>query len=158
MVRALLVLLLLLPLPALAQQVALGALAPDPEAPVEVAAETLEVDQETGSAVFGGGVAVSQGGLRLAAEEVEVVYAAATGRIARLLARGGVTLAAPDAAAEAREAIYDIDAGTLLLVGDVLLTQGGNALAAERMAVDLAAGTARLEGGVRTILSPGAGP
>ena len=53
---------------------------------------------------------------------------------------------------EAAEADYDLAGRTLTLSGDVLLTQGTGALSAERMVVDLATGTARLEGRVRTVL------
>lgn len=144
--------LLVAPLAAQAQQVALGPLAADPSAPVEVESGTLSVDQGTGAAVFAGGVTVGQGDLRLQAAEVEVRYDEAGGRIARMLASGGVTLATPTEAAEAQDADYDLVAGTLTMTGDVLLTQGPNAISAERMVVDLASGTARLEGRVRTVL------
>lgn len=147
----------LLPSPAAqAQQVALGPLTADPEAPVEVESATLSVDQGTGSAVFAGGVTVGQGELRLQAAEVEVRYDEAGGRIARMLASGGVTLATPTEAAESANADYDLVAGTLTMTGDVLLTQGPNAISAERMVVDLVSGTARLEGRVRTVLGGGA--
>lgn len=152
-----LLLALALPGAALAQQVALGPLAADPTAPVEVESESLSIDQATGAAVFSGGVTVGQGDLRLSAATVEVRYDEAGGRIARMLATGGVTLATPTEAAEAREADYDLVAGTLTMTGDVLLTQGSNAIAAERMVVDLASGTARMEGRVRTLLG-GAAP
>ena len=92
-------LLALLPMAAGAQLVALGPLAADPTAPVEVESGTLSVDQGTGAAVFAGGVTVGQGDLRLQAEEVEVRYDERGGRIARLLASGGVTLATPTEAA-----------------------------------------------------------
>ncbi|EPX87661.1 Uncharacterized protein putative in bacteria [Rubellimicrobium thermophilum DSM 16684] len=138
-----------------AQGLSLGGIATDPSAPVEVTAATLVVDQETGAATFSGGVIVGQGALRLQAAEVEVRYDAASGEIARLIARGGVTFATPSEAAEAREADYDLAGQILTLSGEVLLVQGGNAIAAERMVVDLATGTARLEGGVRTVLGGG---
>jgi len=156
--RAALLALLLAPGAALAQNVALGGLATDPSAPVEVTSETLTVDQATGAAVFTGNVVIGQGDLRLNAAEVEVRYDEATREIARMLASGGVTLATPTEAAEAREADYDLVARTLTLTGDVLLTQGQSAISADRMVVDLDAGTARVEGNVRTILNREAAP
>ena len=57
-------------------------------------------------------------------------------------------------AAEAQRADYDIAGGTLLLQGEVLVTQGASALSADRMRVDLGTGSARMEGRVRTILTP----
>ncbi|MBP1805222.1 LptA/OstA family protein [Rubellimicrobium aerolatum] len=148
-----LVLALLIPGGAVAQGVSLGgSFATDPAAPVEVTADSLSVDQATGAATFTGDVVIGQGGLRLSAGTVEVFYDAATGAIARLLASGGVTLATPDEAAEAEGADYDLTARTLILTGDVLLTQGQSAVSGERLVVDLDAGTARMEGRVRTVL------
>ena len=43
----------------------------------------------------------------------------------------------------------------LALTGDVLLTQGSNVLAGERMTVDLATGAAQVQGRVRSVLQPG---
>lgn len=139
-----------------AQDLALGGLTADPSLPVEIEAESLVVDRATGAALFSGGVVIGQGDLRLGADEVEVVYDAETGAVARLRARGGVTVATATEAAEAAEADYDLAARTLTLSGDVLLTQDAGALSAERMVVDLATGTARLDGRVRSVL--GAAP
>ena len=150
--RAALLALLSLPTAA-AQGVQLGgAFAADPSAPVEVTSDSLSVDQATGAAVFTGNVTIGQGDLRVQAGEVEVRYDEATGGIARLLATGGVTLATPSEAAEAREADYDLGSGTLTMTGEVLLTQGPSAISGDRLVVDLNAGTARMEGNVRTIL------
>ena len=51
--------------------------------------------------------------------------------------------------------LYDVAAGTILMEGDVLLTQGANALSSERLTIDLNAGTGALDGRVRTIFTPG---
>ena len=146
---------------ALAQtQVPFAGLGGDRAAPVELSAERLEVDQATGLATFSGDVTVVQGELRLGAERVVVEYAtdAETGRnrIARLLAEGGVLLVTPQDAAEAAEAVYDLDAGEIALTGDVVLTQGANALAGDRLVIDLASRTGRMEGRVRTVILPDA--
>ena len=42
--------------------------------------------------------------------------------------------------------------------GNVLLTQGQNALSSERLDIDLDKGTGRLEGRVQTIFVPGSQP
>ncbi|GGL55740.1 LptA/OstA family protein [Wenxinia marina] len=132
----------------------LGSIDADPSLPVEVTAESLSVDQQTGEARFSGNVVIGQGDLRLAAAEVIVVYSEASGEIARLRASGGVTFVTPTEAAEAQAADYDLTAGTLTLTGEVLLTQGANALSANRMVVNLTTGTAQLDGQVRTVLAP----
>jgi lipopolysaccharide export system protein LptA len=145
-----------LPGPAAAQtDIRLGGLNADPTAPVEVTADTLTVDQASRTAVFSGNVVIGQGGLRIAAGAVSVTYSEATGAITRLVASGGVTFATPTEAAEAQEADYDLVAGLLTLTGDVLLTQGASAISADRMVVNLTAGTARMEGRVRTVFRQG---
>ncbi|WP_420857767.1 lipopolysaccharide transport periplasmic protein LptA [Marivivens marinus] len=144
---------LLLSTQAMAQgtNVTLGGINADPTAPVEVTAESLSVDQESGTAIFSGNVTIGQGDVRISAAEVRVVYGENTGQIARLVASGGVTFVTATEAAEAENADYDIENGQLVLTGNVLLTQGASALAAERMVVDLTNGTARMDGRVRTV-------
>ncbi|WP_342743712.1 lipopolysaccharide transport periplasmic protein LptA [Salibaculum halophilum] len=132
----------------------LGAVNADPTAPVEITADSLQVDQDTGIATFSGNVEIGQGELRLSAAQVRVNYNDQSGEIDSLAASGGVTFVTPTEAAEAQRADYDIAAGTLLLQGEVLVTQGDSALSAERMRIDLATGSARMEGRVRTILTP----
>lgn len=145
-----------LSVPAFAQtNINLGGLSADPSAPVEIAAESLTVDQDTGTAVFEGEVVIGQGDLRLSAQRVEVVYGATTGEIARLRASGRVVFATATEAAEATTADYDITNGTLELSGNVLLTQGPSAISAEQMVINLITGDAQLSGRVRTVLQQG---
>ena len=135
-------------------QLSFGALRADPDLPVEVTAATLDVDQETGEAVFRGDVVVIHGEMRLSGDEVVVVYDEESAGIARLEARGKVILVNGDEAAEADDARYDVESGLVFLTGNVLLTQGRTTLSSERMTVDLNAGTAQMSGRVRTILQP----
>ena len=134
--------------------IALGGISADPNAPVEVTADMLTVDQDTRSAVFTGNVVIGQGDMRIAAASVEVSYDEATGDISRFVASGGVTFATATEAAEAQSADYDLVTGTLVMTGDVLLTQGTNALSADRMTINLRDGTAQMEGRVSTIFRP----
>lgn len=142
--------------PAFAQtDINLGAISADPSAPVEITADTLSVDQDTGTAIFQGNVLIGQGGLRLSAGRVQVVYNDTEGNISRLLATGGVTFVTETEAAESATAEYNIDAGTLVLQGDVLLTQGASAISADTMRVNLSDGSAQMDGRVRTIFNQG---
>ena len=131
-------------------QVNLGGLSVDGDAPVEVAADSLTVDQASGQAVFEGNVVIEQGNLRLSAQRVEVVYGEDVGEITRFRASGGVVIVTEAEEAEAQEADYDIANGLLNLSGDVLLKQGASAIAAERMAINVETGAAQMEGRVRT--------
>ncbi|WP_418361298.1 lipopolysaccharide transport periplasmic protein LptA [Sulfitobacter alexandrii] len=142
---------------ALAQgaNVAFGTIRQDTDQPVEVTADNLSVDQETGTAIFTGNVMIGQGDLRLTAARVLVVYREQKQGIARLEATGGVTLVSGPDAAESDRADYDIDNGTIVMTGNVLLAQGPSALSADKMSVRLSDGTAEMSGRVRTILQTG---
>lgn len=133
----------------------LGGITVDNTAAVEITADSLSVDQETGSAVFVGNVIIGQGDLRLSAGQVEVIYLAETGNVARLIATEDVTFVTATEAAEAENAEYDITTGLLTMSGDVLLTQGPSAISAERMIINVTDGTATMEGRVRTVLQQG---
>jgi len=135
--------------------VALGGLAVDTSAAVEVTADSLSVDQDTGTAIFDGNVIIAQGDLRVTAGRVEVVYGQDVGQISQLLASEGVTFVTADEAAEAQAANYDLTTGLLILTGDVLLTQGASAISAEQMQINVTDGTAVMNGRVRTVLQQG---
>lgn len=153
-----------LPVPALAQgaEIAFGARDHDASLPVEITADRLQIGQADGTAVFSGNVLIAQGEMRLSAENVLVSYAEGTeqarGRVERLEASGGVTLISGAEAAESREAVYTVGSGQIVMSGDVLLTQGRNALSGERLIVDLNTGSGVMEGRVRTILQTGGSP
>lgn len=140
-------------------QVAFGDLQQDTSLPVEISADQLEIDQVDGTATFNGNVIIGQGEMRLSASKVRVEYVLVdgsnTGDISKLYAVGGVTLVNGAAVAEANEAEYSVEDGTIEMTGDVILTQGANALSSESMVVDLATGFATMEGRVRTILQTG---
>lgn len=142
------------PLAAAAQgtEVAFGGLQQDTNAPIEVTADALSVNQSDGTAEYSGNVIVAQGDMRLAAARVLVVYSEARSAIDRLEATGGVTLVSGTEAAEANRADYNLTDGTVVMTGNVLLTQGPNALTSERMVVNLETGRAQLTGRVRTVL------
>ena len=144
--------------PAFAQtNINLGGISADPSAAVEISADNLSVDQDTGTAVFSGNVVIGQAALRLSAGSVRVVYAEETGDIAQLMASGGVTFVTDTQAAEAASADYNLTTGQLTLSGNVLLSQGASALSADKMTVDLTSGTAQMSGRVRTVFQQDGG-
>lgn len=138
-------------------QVAFGGLKHDNTLPVEISADLLKVDQADGAAVFSGNVQIGQGEMRLTAGTVRVEYASGSaGKISRLLASEGVTLVNGAEAAEARDAVYTIDSGVIVMTGNVILTQGPNALSSEKLTVNLKAGTGTMDGRVKSIIQTGA--
>jgi lipopolysaccharide export system protein LptA len=148
---------LLLPSVAAAQgQIGFGGGDFDRSAPVEVAADSLEVDQATGRATLTGNVVIAQGELRLSADLVTVDYATTDGerRIERLNAVGDVIVVAGPDAAEGQEAVYTLGSAEILLTGDVVVTQGDATLAGDRLSVNLETGAGTVSGRVRTTLQP----
>lgn len=143
--------------PVMAQQanIAFGGMKQDTSLPVEVDADSLSINNADGSAVFSGNVVVVQGEMRLKAGEVRVEYTADGGGIKSLYASGGVTLINATDAAEAKDAVYTIDSGNVVMTGDVLLTQGANAISGQKLVINLKDGTGVMEGRVKTVFSPG---
>ncbi|WP_348539091.1 LptA/OstA family protein [Ruegeria sp. R8_1] len=137
-------------------QVAFGVQKADPSLPVEVTSESLNVNQEDGSAEFIGNVIVIQGEMRLTAERVLVIYNADRSGIERMEATEDVVLVSPPDAAEGDWAEYTIDSGVIVMRGNVLLTQGPSTISGDQMNANLTTGTATMTGNVKTILQQGA--
>lgn len=127
----------------------------DTSLPVEVAADSLAVDQTDGQATFSGNVKVTQGDMTIQAGEARVEYTPDGKGIDRILLSGRVLFASPTDAAEADEAVYNIDTGVVVLTGDVLLTQGSTTISGGRLVYDLDQGTGSMEGRVQTVFTPG---
>ncbi|WP_238367551.1 lipopolysaccharide transport periplasmic protein LptA [Mesobacterium pallidum] len=124
----------------------------DTSGPVEVTANSLQLNRETGTATFEGDVFISQGDMKLWAPKVLVRYSGDGNDVTFVEATGGVTMSRGDEAAEGDRAEYDVTAKSIMMSGNVLLTQGPNALAGERMRIDLETGTAEMLGRVRTVI------
>ncbi len=133
-----------------------GTLKADPNAPVEVTADTLAVNQADGSATFTGNVVIVQGAMRLGANEVRVEYAPGDkSKIQSLIATGNVVLTSGPDTAGADQAAYAVSSGRVEMTGNVLLTQAGSTIAGQSLSVDLKSGTGEMSGRVRTVLDPG---
>jgi len=147
-------LLTVVPVAGMAQgfQVGFGQMQQDTGLPVEVTAETLSVNQSDGSAVFEGKVDVSQGDMRMTADKVNVHYNQETQAIARLVAEGNVLLVQGPDAAEANQAIYSIDDGTVEMTGNVTVVQSKTTITADKMRLNLTDNTAQMSGNVKTVL------
>ena len=125
----------------------------DPEAALEMTADRMVVDRESGGIEMTGGVTIAQGDMRLTGQTVSIAYTEGEPRqISRITATGGVTLVSAQDAAEAARAVYDVLDRTVVMTGDVLVTQPSGILAAERMTVNIDTGEAVMEGRVRTVL------
>ena len=140
-------------LPVFAQtSLSLGGFSSNQNAPIEMTADKLTVNQSDGSARFEGNVMISQENIKIRAQLVVVTYLE-SGGIDQLSASGGVTVVTQKESAEAKTADYDLASQNLVLHGDVLLTYGQNTISSDTMTIDLTTGATVIEGRVRTILS-----
>jgi len=136
---------------------------PDPDAPVEIIADRLDLKRAEGTALFTGNVFAKQGEMRLNAQWVLVEYqteadGSAGTEIEKITAREDVLIVTPTEAAEGDEAVYRPLVNEVDMRGNVLLTQGGNTVAGDRLVVDLETGVGEVTGRVRTVLQPAEPP
>jgi len=125
----------------------------DSNAPVDVAADRIEVQDRADRAVFAGNVKVRQGTLKLDTARLTVAYSSGGGiQIRRLDAAGGVTVTSPSETARGNFGVYDLDARLITLVGDVRLAREGSTINGSRLLIDLDSGRAVIDGG-----APGVG-
>ena len=117
-------------------------------APVDVAADRIEVQDRADRAIFSGNVVARQAALTLNAGRVTVAYSSRGGiEIERIDASGGVTMTSPSETARGQFAIYDLQERIITLVGDVILTRGESRVSGGRLVLDLDTGRAVMDGG-----------
>lgn len=116
-------------------------------APVDFAANSIEVQDRADRVVLDGSVRVTQAGMTLTAARMTVAYSRSGGTdVNRLDATGGVVVTKGDERASGNVAIYDLDRRLITMVGNVQLTQRGNRLSGGRMVIDLNSGRATVDG------------
>ena len=120
----------------------------DTNAPVDVAADRIEVQDRADRAIFSGNVQVRQGDLQLSTARLTVAYANAGGiEIKRLEATGGVLLRSPSETARSQFAVYDLDRRLVTMIGGVTLNRGQSHVQGGRLVLDLDTGRAVMDGG-----------
>lgn len=129
----------------------------DGDAPVDVTAATLKVNDASRVAVFSGNVRAQQGEATLATRELEIHYEDAQavgtrdsiGRMKRLSARSDVVLTRGGDRVTSDHAEFDAATDTARLAGHVVVTSGADRRAfSDRAALDAKADTALLTGNV----------
>ncbi len=121
-------------------------------APIDLAADRLEVQDRADRAVFVGNVHVTQAELTLDTERLTVAYSGGSQtragvQIRRLDAAGGVVVRSPSEIAKGDFGIYDLDRKLITLIGSVQLNRGDNQLNGSRLVIDLDSGRAVIDGG-----------
>ena len=120
----------------------------DSNAPVDVEADRIEVQDRADRAVFSGNVHAVQGDLKLDAARVTVAYiGGANGtQIQRLDASGGVKVISPTETATGQFAIYDLNKRLITMLGGVVLVRGDNRVSGGRLVMDLNSGRSTVDG------------
>jgi lipopolysaccharide export system protein LptA len=134
--------------PVLAQDAMSALRGHDTDAPVDVAADRIEVQDRADRAVFSGNVVVRQAEMTLSAARLTVAYSDVGGiQIRRIDASGGVTVRSPSETASGNFAIYDLDRRIITMLGGVTLTRGQSHVRGARLVLDLDSGRAVMDGG-----------
>lgn len=117
------------------------------DAPVNYAADRIELQDKQNRVVLSGNVDISQGDLRLRAARTTVAYTdAGSLKIQRIDATGGVLVNRGDQTARGDVAIYDFNRRLITMVGNVALRRGSDTLNGGRLVIDLASGVASVDG------------
>ncbi len=121
-------------------------------APVDVTADRIEVQDRADRAIFAGNVHAVQGDLSLDTSRLTVAYSGGQGgsgnpQIHRLDAAGGVVVKSPSETAHGDFGIYDLDRKLITLLGNVQLVREQNTVNGARLVIDLDSGRAVVDGG-----------
>jgi lipopolysaccharide export system protein LptA len=131
-------------------------------APVDVTADRIEVQDRADRAIFAGNVHATQAELTLDTQRLTVAYSnspqngGGTGvQIRRLDAAGGVVVHSPSETAKGDFGIYDLDHKLITVIGNVQLTRGPNVVNGQRLVINLESGRAVVDGGPPGVNSSG---
>lgn len=126
----------------------------DSDQPIEINADSLEVQQNQQLAVFRGNVDATQGRIKLRADELRVHYADGKagadglgGSIQRIDAVGNVFIWSPSETAQGDVGVYDVGNKVITLTGQVVLTRGENVLRGQRLVMNTETGVSKIDAG-----------
>ena len=115
------------------------ALEQDREQPIELAADSVDIDEARGLSIYKGDVDLRQGSIRLRADVVTVHQ---DGRKpSKIVAEGRPVKFEQGAATgpvrgEARRVEYEVNSENLVLIGDAMLLQGQDTMRSDRIVYD----------------------
>lgn len=127
--------------------------------PIEITADALQWTQRDGRDVYEytGNVVAHRGEMTIRAASLVAIQSAGM-TFDRIEANGAVTITTGAQSATANSAVMDMVAQTIVMTGNVQLTDGENRMSGQRFTVDLATGGWRIEtnGGerVQTVINP----
>ena len=108
-------------------------------APVDVEADRIEVQDRADRAIFSGNVVARQGNMTMSAARLTVAYTDTSGDRRRSGSRRAAAspCARPSETARGQFAIYDVNRRIVTMIGGVHLTQGQNRVQGGRLVLDL---------------------
>lgn len=119
----------------------------DSNAPVNYAADRIELQDRQNRVVLSGNVRIDQAGLTLNAARTLVNYSdAGSLSIQRIMATGGVTVTRGNERARGNVAVYDFNRRIITMAGDVRLNRGTDTLNGGRLVIDLRSGVSSMDG------------
>ncbi len=142
-----------------------------PGEPLEVEADSLDVDDTARLAIFRGDVVTKQGEVTMRSSEIRASYtgsarladpAAETGeagagggtQLSRIDATGAVVVSTGDGRkVTGNTARYEVKSNTVVVSGDVELSQAGTVVRGNRLAIDMATGKATIDTSTPKILA-----
>ena len=122
--------------------------------PIAVNADSFLADLNGDTGTYTGNVIVTQGAVRLHADEVRVI--APGGRASRMEAQGHIVVDSPSGQAIGDTGVYEVAQQVLRLTGNVVLTKEANVMRGSALEVSMTTGIARLTAGSQ--MQPGQAP
>ncbi|WP_309611819.1 LptA/OstA family protein [Sphingomonas sp.] len=121
----------------------------DSNAPIDVSADRMEVQDRADRAVMAGNVHVKQQQLTLDTARLTIAYTNGPGglKMQRLDAAGGVVVKSPTETARGAFGVYDLNRKLITLVGGVQLIRQQSQISGSRLVIDLTTGRAVVDGG-----------
>lgn len=119
----------------------------DSKAPVNYAADRIEVQDKAKRVVLSGNVDITQSDLRMQAARTTVAYSnAGEIQIERIDATGGVQVNRGGESARGDVAVYDFNRNVITMTGNVALRRNGDTLNGGRLVIDLDSGLSSVDG------------
>ena len=116
-------------------------------APVDYAANRIELQDRQNRVVLSGNVVIGQADLRMTSASTIVDYSdAGSLSIQRISATGGVTVTRGNESARGNVAVYDFNRRVITMTGNVRLNRGSDTLNGGRLTIDLRTGLSSVDG------------
>jgi lipopolysaccharide export system protein LptA len=141
-------------------------LAPSSNAPVDVTADQLEVQNHNCLAIWSGDAEALQANSRLRANVINIYNKTLPahagdqpgqncGQLDRMEADGSVYYVTPNQIVKGDHAVYSADSKTIVVTGDVVVAQGRNVSSATRLVINTDTGVANMASAVTGRGKPG---